>query len=75
MSGVVTQTLALSYMTWKTDWDQEVRFFFYISDGKKQARSSHTRVRVQVLKASSRLKRWYLKPREEDEHQSSDIHS
>lgn len=24
MSGVVTQTLALSFMTWKTDWDQEV---------------------------------------------------
>ncbi|KAG8372250.1 hypothetical protein BUALT_Bualt12G0046900 [Buddleja alternifolia] len=37
LCGVVTETLALSFMMWRTNWDEE------------------------VLKASARLKKWYLK--------------
>ncbi|KAL3841100.1 hypothetical protein ACJIZ3_025691 [Penstemon smallii] len=37
LMGVVTETLALSFMMWRTNWDEE------------------------VLKASTRLKKWYVK--------------
>ncbi|XP_057767367.1 protein DETOXIFICATION 24-like [Salvia miltiorrhiza] len=48
MSGIVTQTVALSYMIWKINWDQE------------------------VLIASARLRRWYLKSGEENQQQICD---
>ncbi|KAL2232907.1 protein DETOXIFICATION 24 isoform X2 [Sesamum indicum] len=41
LCGVITETLALSFLMWRTNWDEE------------------------VLKASARLKRWYLKSPEE----------
>ncbi|KAG6411815.1 hypothetical protein SASPL_129899 [Salvia splendens] len=37
LCGVVTETIALSFMMWRTNWDEE------------------------VLKASARLRKWYLK--------------
>ncbi|KAK4404663.1 protein DETOXIFICATION 24 [Sesamum angolense] len=46
LCGVITETLALSFLMWRTNWDEE------------------------VLKASARLKRWYLKSPEEAAHQS-----
>ncbi|KAL8489110.1 hypothetical protein ACS0TY_025131 [Phlomoides rotata] len=48
LCGVVTETLALSFMMWRTNWDEE------------------------VLKASSRLKRWYVDSPDEA-HRKSDV--
>lgn len=41
LCGVITETMALSFMMWRTNWDEE------------------------VLKASARLKKWYVKSPEE----------
>ncbi|KAL1531119.1 protein DETOXIFICATION 25-like isoform X1 [Salvia divinorum] len=41
LCGVITETIALSFMMWRTNWDEE------------------------VLKASARLRKWYLKSPEE----------
>lgn len=49
MSGVVTQTLALSFMIWKTNWDQEVlltsarlkRWYLKSGEEHKEQHSNH----------------------------------
>ncbi|XP_011070196.1 protein DETOXIFICATION 24-like [Sesamum indicum] len=43
-TGVVAQTLSLSFMVWRTNWDEE------------------------VSKTSARLKKWYLRSSEENNH-------
>ncbi|KAL0339871.1 UNVERIFIED_CONTAM: protein DETOXIFICATION 24 [Sesamum radiatum] len=43
-TGVVAQTLSLSFMVWRTNWDEE------------------------VSKTSTRLKKWYLRSKEENNH-------
>ncbi|KAH6816823.1 MATE efflux family protein [Perilla frutescens var. frutescens] len=46
MSGVVTQTLALSFMTWKTNWDQQVLITsarlkrWYLNSGEENQQQS-----------------------------------
>ncbi|KAK6127131.1 hypothetical protein DH2020_039122 [Rehmannia glutinosa] len=46
ISGVITQTLALSFMTWKTNWDQEVSITsarlkrWYLKSGEENKQSS-----------------------------------
>ncbi|KAL3637052.1 hypothetical protein CASFOL_019351 [Castilleja foliolosa] len=44
--GVICETLLLSFLMWRTNWDEE------------------------VLKASARLQKWYLKSPEEDDRKS-----
>ncbi|KAI3444235.1 hypothetical protein Pfo_000900 [Paulownia fortunei] len=46
LCGVITETLALSFMMWRTNWDEE------------------------VLKASARLRKWYLKSPDEANQKS-----
>lgn len=46
--GVVAETVALSFMMWRTNWDEE------------------------VLKASTRLKRWYLKSSDKTSEQGQE---
>ncbi|KAL7138214.1 hypothetical protein ABFS83_10G148700 [Erythranthe nasuta] len=48
LSGVVAETLALSFMMWRTNWDEE------------------------VLKASTRLRKWYLESPDEVNQKSDE---
>lgn len=68
--GVVTQSAALCYMTWKTNWDDEVKLCntivltTYICYDEELVIYIRSATSLQVFKAQQRLKRFYMKSSE-----------
>lgn len=84
LSGVIVQTLILSYIIWKTDWDEQVcrkvcnqnlkyyisyQLHLYVVPTLLLVQSPF----LQVNKASERLRRWFLNPDKDSTDSSSTL--
>ena len=74
--GVVVQGMMLTYMTWRTDWNEQVderkkKWCCLVTNSVYYNKriyyfiTKHNFFLLQVRKTSERLNRWFLKPSEE----------